>query len=240
MVKLNFLRTPPLDVYTQMAADEILVAETKSTGEAYARIFNWGEAAQIKAPCATFGYAQYESLVKKQLDAQGIKTYTRRPTGGGIVVHNDDLTFSLVFPSPKNFKAPALYAGLHRAIKEELIKKGFKPSVYADKSDYRPAAGGKASGCFANPVTDDLLDENGAKVLGGALRKFADAVLYQGSLQLKGARRSEICAAAVKNACVNFFETDLVVEKAAQTPLLYNAYALAAKQYKQASWIKKF
>jgi len=43
--------------------------------------------------------------------------------------------------------------------------------------------------CFKKPVEKDLL-VGGKKVLGGALRKFSDYLLYQASLQISGAREN--------------------------------------------------
>jgi len=56
-----------------------------------------------------------------------------------------------------------------------------------------------AMDCFAKPVNMDIL-YNGKKVLGGALRKFGDHMLYQASFQAPDARLSALHRNAVIKA----------------------------------------
>lgn len=233
MVSCALLNTASADVYTQMAADDFFVS--LNTQECFLRFFNWSG-----GPCATFGYAQFESSVKKQLDAEGIKQYTRRPTGGGIVLHKDDLTFSLIFNSPRLVSPNAVYSALHGCIKEELLKVKQGLSAYGKDSDYRPAHGGAASNCFTNPVSDDILEEGGGKVLGGALRRFNTRVLYQGSLQLKGARGNISYITAIKAGVLKYLGASAYIQRAAAREEWSAISSLGEKQYKTREWIEKF
>ena len=97
------LSSMPLDVFGQMALDEALA---RSRPEAFIlRFFRW------KGVGATFGYAQRIREVEKALPP-GIGTaYTRRPTGGGIVPHLDDLTFACVFPAGGVVLRPRRFVG---------------------------------------------------------------------------------------------------------------------------------
>jgi lipoate-protein ligase A len=228
-----FIETPRLDVYTQMAFDELLAQELPQDS-VFARFFNWAD-----IPSATFGYAQFESSVRAQLAGLGIQEYTRRPTGGGIVPHKEDLTFSLCFRQEGNIRPADIYGTLHKAVKEEFIKAGLALAAYDKQSDYRPAAGGVSASCFANPVADDLLGPGGAKVLGGAIRRFGDCILYQGSLQLKNARGNETFKKALTEAFLKYFNA-APQKQTAGNALLAAAYDLAQKQYKSKGWIEKF
>ena len=90
------LESLPLDVFGQMALDETL-AQTRP--EAFLlRFFRWA------GPAATFGYAQLFREVERALPPGIGATCTRRPTGGGIVPHLDDLTFSCVFPQSPSLR----------------------------------------------------------------------------------------------------------------------------------------
>ena len=216
-----------------MAVDELLVGGLRP-GICIARFFNWAG-----APGATFGYAQFESSARQQISAAGIQNYTRRPTGGGVVLHKDDLTFSLCFAQEGVFKPAAIYAALHRVIKEEFNKALVTLTAYDKAGDYRPAPGGVSSNCFTNPVSDDLLGPGGEKALGGAIRRYGNAVLYQGSLQLKGARANAAYRAALKNGILKYFNAEGGAQNIGNA-LLNEAYALAQSRYKTKEWIQKF
>ena len=233
MVNCVLLNTAPADVYTQMAADDYFVS--LNTQECFLRIFNWAG-----GPSATFGYAQFESSVKKQLQTQGITQYTRRPTGGGVVLHKDDLTFSLIFNSPQLVSPNAIYSALHGCIKEELLKVKQGLSAYGDKSDYRPAHGSTASNCFTNPVSNDILDEGGSKVLGGAIRRFNTRILYQGSLQFNGARGNLAYITAVKAGVLKYLGAAAYIQRAATQEEWQAISSLGEKQYNTREWIEKF
>src|SRR5690606_34991168 len=49
-------------------------------------------------PAFTFGYSQKIAFVRTQMPADEPIELCRRPTGGGVVDHHDDWTYSLVIP----------------------------------------------------------------------------------------------------------------------------------------------
>jgi len=232
MVKV--ILSPALDVYGQMALDETLVLQESLAGDNLLRFFNWKDGG-----FATFGYAQFYLDAKKQIEALGIKEYTRRPSGGGIVIHKHDLTFSLVFNSTADFEVKEVYRVLHSLICGELKKCGAELEVYNNaKSDYRPAHNGVNFACFTNPVGDDLMS-GGIKVLGGAMRRFGKRVLYQGSLQIENARRNPAYKMAIKKAFSDFCCGQEVLHQAADKDILTQAHTLALT-YKSKEWKEKF
>ena len=94
MNKGLLIETSPLDVYGQMATDEAL-CETLPAAHVL-RFYNWA------SPGVTFGYSQRRKAVLEAVAAAktSITDIVRRPTGGGIVFHETDITFSFIFPSP--------------------------------------------------------------------------------------------------------------------------------------------
>ena len=189
MDKVKLIISPALDTYAQMAVDELLVSNFAPC----IRFFNWN-----MRPQATFGYIQKNVQAKAELENLGINSFTRRMTGGGLVLLKEDLTFSLVFDLPSRLQPNLIYSALHGAIQEELDRAGFWASIYKGKSDYKPqTSGGQVQNCFTNPVADDLM-QNGEKVLGGALRRFDKRVLYQGSLQINNAESQKAKNALLK------------------------------------------
>lgn len=231
MVKV--LSSPPADVYGQMALDEALVCAESFGGEDLCRFFNW-----LGGPCATFGYAQFYNSAEKRFEASGLKDFTRRPTGGGIVFHEDDLTFSLIFNRPPDLNVRQIYDKLHGLIKEGFKESGADLDSYNAQSDYRPAPGGENSACFTNPVEGDLMS-GGAKILGGAMRRYGERILYQGSLQLKGARDNESFKTVIENAFARFCAAPLTRGEIGPEVLI-KARALARDCYASRAWKEKF
>lgn len=176
--------SPVLDAYGQMAADEMLCA---SNAAAYIlRFFSWA------APGITYGYSQRRLQVETAVRIAGssIKDIVRRPTGGGIVFHEDDVTFSFIFPSPELlFEPHKTYERLHTAINRKYRECGEDFTLMSGKTESY-AVNSPAMACFSKPVTLDILYNN-KKVLGGALRKTGTKMLYQGSFQFPGARKRQ-------------------------------------------------
>jgi len=225
------LLTPALTVFEQMAVDEVL-AHTSGPAPIL-RFYHWTE-----GPAVTFGYSQFYNTVCKQVPASA-GPLCRRPTGGGIVYHGKDLTFSLIFSS--SLRPAEIYAKLHGAIERALTlaqlvdssRQGTVPGAA-----YAPMRQGIASGCFASPVQDDLLAD-GHKILGGAIRRFDGKVLYQGSLQYAAARENPAFRRAVTAGAEQMlgvtFQTGVLRED-----VLAKARALSVEQYQTDGWLKKF
>src|SRR5688572_17048998 len=94
-----------------MALDEALLISIADLGGPLLRFYSWTE------PAATFGYSQKFSEVESQTR---LRPLIRRPTGGGIVPHDCDWTYSVIFP-PQHFwyslKALESYRRLHEWIR---------------------------------------------------------------------------------------------------------------------------
>ena len=228
------LTTSPLNVYEHMALDETLVRER--AGKVTLRFYNW-----TPGPALTFGYAQFVREVRAQTAAQHFTgKICRRPTGGGVVYHRDDLTFSLIFPSAE--KPTEIYKNLHGAIQAALTLSGLSAQLFDKKlpaSAYAPSQHHQASACFTNPVENDLMQANGQKMLGGAIRRFGQTVLYQGSLQAPNARQNPAYKQAIINAVRGFLEVNLKIEPVSGATLAA-AKQLASMQYNTPAWTEKF
>lgn len=162
---------PPEEAFDgpmQMALDEVLL---RAVGRPTLRIYLW------LAPCVTFGYFQSLDAVRQSYPGVPL---IRRWTGGGMVEHGKDLTFSLMIPKgePAASMAPAtFYRELHCRLAGWLSRSVSSEIRLAGEGDI--VTGPQ---CFKAPAGDDLL-MSGQKILGGAQRRSAGALLYQGSLQ---------------------------------------------------------
>src|SRR6266404_6687976 len=105
----------PKPAALNMAVDEALLAEAPAP---LLRFYRWDQ------PSLSFGYFGRYADVADQADCREI---VRRWTGGGIVPHGDDLTYSVIVPSSHPFFAQSsleIYAALHEAIRDALAANG--------------------------------------------------------------------------------------------------------------------
>jgi lipoate-protein ligase A len=158
-----------------MALDEALLEAMPRLGRPVLRFYGWTE------PAATFGYFQRYADVER---ATPLRPLIRRPTGGGIVPHDADWTYSLAFPPGHEWhslKAEESYRRVH-----EWIRRAFaKLDVAAELAPTRhspPATRHSSRGCFVGHEKSDLL-RHGKKIAGAAQRRNKLGLLIQGSVQ---------------------------------------------------------
>ena len=202
-----------LDGPLQMALDEVLL---RTVARPLLRIYRWD------APCVTFGYFQRHGEVRSSFPGVPV---VRRWTGGGMVKHGEDLTFSLMIPQghPAGELPPArFYRDLHGALAAWLASTLSTEIRLAGREETL-----QGPSCFAAPALDDLLME-GRKILGGAQRRSAGALLYQGSLQRVGG--------GIDPAGMAGFLGLTVRERKLPEGALENANALAERRYRREEW----
>ena len=226
---LRRIDSPPLDAGAQMALDETLF-RSAADGEAWVRFYGWN------GPAMTFGYAQRWGAVAPLVPGGDVARAARRPTGGGVVMHGDDLTFSASFPADGAWNPEALYEALHGQLRQTLAERGVEVRLCGDGEAAVPAPQSEAGPlqCFRSPVRMDLLAPNGGgKILGGALRKRGGRVLYQGSLRLPGGAVSD--TAVMRDAITAGWLRFLGLETVREAPSPEPDVELVAK-YRSAAW----
>jgi lipoyl(octanoyl) transferase len=155
-----------------MAVDEWLL-ETAEVPTL--RIYRW------QGGWGSLGY--FGKLGEARVAVPGVE-WVRRWTGGGIVDHRADWTYTLVVPRPHPLalaKGAASYAIIHGALLAALREQDVR---------CRPSCGVASFGsgvCFNNPVEHDLVDPEGRKVAGAGQRRTSRALLHQGSVVLADA-----------------------------------------------------
>lgn len=148
-----------------MAVDEWL-AETCT--EPVLRSYRW------KPGWGSFGY-----FVKAaELPEWGLR-WVRRWTGGGIVDHRADWTYTLWVPNDFGL-AEAKGGESYRVIHEALVAALRGAGVDARLSGIMPAAAGGE--CFLQPVEFDVLADDDRKIAGAGQRRSAHGLLHQGSV----------------------------------------------------------
>jgi len=153
-----------------MAIDETLLLNAPNIEKPVLRFYSWSE------PVASFGYFQRHADVSR---ATGLRPLVRRPTGGGIVPHDRDWTYSLVFPPSHGWyrlKAIESYRRLHEWACNAFRQMGIAAELA--QSARKEAAGQ----CFAGPEQFDVVFHD-EKIAGAAQRRTRDGLLIQGSVQ---------------------------------------------------------
>ena len=181
MMRGLLLESPPLDAAAQMALDEA-VLEGAPEAVPVLRFYHWSSDRGAASPHAvTFGvsqaYGDVEAAVRRRLGAADVPL-VRRATGGGIVYHGGDVTFSLVFSWPTLCDPGLVYKDIHLAAHLGFKALGIATSLWSPGREPGPRPE-----CFAGPEPKDLVAQDGAKALGGALRRRRGRGLYQGSLR---------------------------------------------------------
>lgn len=153
-----------------MAVDQLLMEQAGP--RPVLRVYHWS------GPTVSFGYFLPLSSAVGAFPGPGL-TYVRRWTGGGVVDHREDVTYTLAIPSGNEVAAmrgAGSYREIHTVLATALSRLG---------KDARLAAGGTGSGaaaCFANPVAHDITDTSGAKLAGAGQRRNKHGLLHQGSV----------------------------------------------------------
>ena len=165
-----YLLSPPLPAARNMAVDETLTTAAAHLGAPVLRLYSWSE------PAATFGYFQEYAEVER---ATRLRPLVRRPTGGGIVPHDADWTYSFAVPAGTpwyELRATASYCRIHRWVAAAFAALGVT-------AELAPRARKTAPGQrFAGYERDDVLWQ-GRKIAGAAQRRTREGLLIQGSVQ---------------------------------------------------------
>ena len=216
----------PHSAAMNMAIDEALL-ET-AVGPTI-RFYRW------RSPALSFGYFGKFSDVAIYAAERDL---VRRWTGGGIVFHGDDLTYSIVIPASDpvfDESSIAIYEKIHRALADALNGVGERAVVAGgvDPGGIALSKHAAASGynCFANPVRADVMI-NGRKIAGAAQRRTRRGLLQQGSIQgiTTNTDLAEKFAQALSTNCSEFEISEEVFQRARE---------LAQQKYGTESWLRK-
>jgi lipoate-protein ligase A len=208
-----------------MAIDEALL-ETAAIPTI--RFYRW------HSPALSFGYFGKFADVARYVSERDL---VRRWTGGGIVLHGHDLTYSIVIPASDPAFAEsslAIYERVHRALCEAFAGHDQGAElVTVGKPDDRRNGNRRSLGnnCFANPVRADVMI-NGRKVAGAAQRRTHRGLLQQGSIQ--GVNLDNDLPGRFANALsANCGEFNINEE------ILQHGQELTQQKYGTESWLRK-
>ncbi|GIP37922.1 octanoyltransferase LipM [Paenibacillus sp. J31TS4] len=179
----RFIRSGSGSPADNMAIDEaILIAHSEGRVGPTLRFYGWEPAA------VSIGYFQKGSDVKtEEIGRQGLG-FVRRPTGGRAVLHDSELTYSMIvneeYPGlPK--RVTEAYRVLSQGLLNGFLNLGLDAHMVNLASEEEKAkydAMGSAA-CFDSPSWYELVVE-GRKVAGSAQMRQRGVVLQHGSILL--------------------------------------------------------
>lgn len=150
--------------------DEALLYSVGHWRKPVLRFYGWIE------PAATFGYFQKYSEVAETIL---LRPLIRRPTGGGIVPHDADWTYSVAFPPEHEWhalKAVESYRRIHEWIRDAFARLDVISELAPECKKSAPGQ------CFVGYEQSDVL-WRGRKIAGAAQRRTREGLLIQGSVQ---------------------------------------------------------
>ena len=162
-----------------MALDEALLesAAADPTGHATLRIYRW------EKPTLSLGYFQSAADRRRHVPSRDC-ALIRRPSGGGAILHDDELTYALVLPEriATSRDSQVWYAKAHRLLIAAIDQLTRSEAALCENPP-KLAPSDEPFLCFQRRAEGDLL-LGMHKVAGSAQRRRRGAILQHGSVLL--------------------------------------------------------
>lgn len=214
------------DAALNMAMDEALLNASERLGKPVLRFYGWTE------PAASFGYFQKYADIDRTTE---LRPLVRRPTGGGLVPHDADWTYSLTFPPGHEWYSVNAVESYRRV--HEWIRAAFAELKIV--SELAPCCRKTEAGqCFVGYEKYDLL-WHGKKIAGAAQRRNKLGLLIQGSVQPPPVSlQRQDWESVMRNAGTNLLNAP-ALEWKPDAELSERAAALAREKYSLRSYNEK-
>jgi lipoate-protein ligase A len=184
---VRLILDPPCHGAWNMAVDEALLTACSDAPTTTLRIYGWS------APTLSLGYFQAHD--QRQAHQGSVACpLVRRATGGGAIVHDQEMTYSFITPvrDRNGAEVQSWYDVLHGSLVAALAEFGVNASLC-------PATDRRREGrflCFERRSAGDILLQR-RKIAGSAQRRQRRAVLQHGSLLV----RQSPCAPELPGIC---------------------------------------
>lgn len=174
--------TPSFSGAENMAADEALLRSfNPASSLPILRLYGWNP------PALSLGRFQKaaEVLDLERCQADGVKI-VRRVTGGGVIYHADELTYSIVC-APEQIPPASSIKDSFRILTGFLLAfyraLGLDASYATDVVPHETLLGERTPFCFAGKESFDIL-AGGRKIGGNAQRRLKGVIFQHGSIPL--------------------------------------------------------
>jgi lipoate-protein ligase A len=174
--------SPPLPGSWNMAVDEaMLLAHSAGLTIPTLRLYRWSP------PAVSIGLLQPIESISEEACRQLGFNIVRRPSGGGAVLHQHEITYAVVVDGrvcPEGSSVMATYRWLAKGLTAGLRKLGIEASLSNSNDRNCPSQHHIASFCFARTSAADLTVE-GLKLGGSAQARRRHFLLQHGSIPLR-------------------------------------------------------
>lgn len=185
-----------------MAVDHALLETANSTGLISVRFYSWSQ------PTLSLGYFQPHALASQHHASLNCPR-VRRSTGGGAIVHDQEITYSMCVPSNHRWSSEneQLYTMMHQLLRELLADyqvdaELYEPTAISPKKDTEFL-------CFLRRSKGDLIVA-GNKIGGSAQRRRKNALLQHGSVLLSRSSAAPELAGIEELTGVKIDPTELI------------------------------
>jgi lipoyl(octanoyl) transferase len=182
---LRVILDGPLPGAVNMRRDAALLAGWRPGRQPVLRLYRW------RPPAVSYGFHQrLEDFDQDEIARRGFDL-VRRPTGGRAILHAEELTYSVVGPSPSPLFGDTLHSCYMR-INEALV------AFLRDLGHAAAISGGEARAemrqavCFRSAGQHEI-EVGGRKIIGSAQRRLDGVFLQHGSI-LTGPRHADLLA----------------------------------------------
>jgi len=173
---------PPLCGERNMAIDEALLQNAQPDWPIVLRIYRW------ERPTLSLGHFQrIEDRIEHPLLSE--LPWVRRKTGGGAIVHDQELTYCVLIPTrndtPAKGHSEPLYRAIHSAFVETFRSLGWNAELSESCTCSTPERRNtEPFMCFSRRSPVDIIIGDD-KILGSAQRRSSTGMLQHGSILLR-------------------------------------------------------
>jgi lipoate-protein ligase A len=167
----------PLSGSLNMAVDEFLFRSLDEEPVTYLRFYKWERAT------ASLGYGQRAArVVDPEFCRRNGIDIVRRQTGGKLVLHHREITYSVVSNDVETFTSTL--GGSYKLISRALVKGLEKMGLAASLSEKAPPFYARGTmPCFSHPAQDEI-EIGGLKIVGSAQKRTGGRFLQHGSIPM--------------------------------------------------------
>lgn len=178
-MKWEVMESGALPAQENMNLDAELLASLNDNPRHLIRFYEW------KNPSLTYGHfiRPEEHLDLSEAERLGVEI-ARRPTGGGVICHFTDLTFSIFVPKDSPYYTTDTltnYCFVNKKIKKALEELREDELQLLEENVQESTSLGRF--CMAKPTVLDVMC-GALKVSGGAQRRTRNGFLHQGTISL--------------------------------------------------------
>ncbi|MCD6309215.1 MAG: lipoate--protein ligase family protein [Candidatus Eremiobacteraeota bacterium] len=179
-MKLRVIYSPGRNAFENMAYDEALMTGVRHGLPITMRLYSW------RPPGFSLGYFQpYSDVDLEACKKMGIDI-VRRPTGGRGILHDQELTYSVIMPIPAGKEGSLLntFKYINKGLLAGLSLLGIDAALVPRSSGSMARRATGTAACFSSPSSYEV-QVNGKKLLGSAQFRKDGILAQHGSLPIK-------------------------------------------------------